>query len=66
MWYPTLWKENATYDFYEVNNAFVSSSKKLIFGFKTLRIYLETKNFLDKKGIIEVMEHYSVIIIYCS
>jgi len=66
MWYPTLWKENATYHFYEVHNAFVSSSKKIIFGFKTLRIYLEMKIFLDTKGSIEVIEHYSVIIIYCS
>jgi hypothetical protein len=66
MWYQALWKQKATYHFYEVYNAFVSSFKKLIFGPKTSRLSLEASTFLDKKGSIESMEHYSVVRIYCS
>jgi hypothetical protein len=54
------------YLFYEVHNAFVYSFKKIIFGLKTSRLSLEATNFLDKKGSIEAMEHFIVIIIYCS
>jgi hypothetical protein len=66
MWYQSLWKQKATYHFYEVYNSFVSSFKKLIFGPKTSRLSLEASNFLEKKGSIESMEHYSVVRIYCS
>jgi hypothetical protein len=66
MWYQALWKQKATYHFYEVYNAFVSSFKKLIFRVNTSRLSLEASTFLDKKGNIEKMEHYSVVRIYCS
>jgi hypothetical protein len=66
MWYPTLWKQKTTYNFYEFDNSFVSSFKKLIFWLKTSRLCLEATTFLDKKERIESMEHYNVIIIYSS
>jgi hypothetical protein len=66
MWYPSLWKQKAMYHFYEVHNAFVSSFKKLIFGSNTSRLSLEATTFMDKKGSFEAMEHFSIIIVYCS
>jgi hypothetical protein len=66
MWYPTLWKQKATYHFYEVNNAFISSFKKLIHGPSTSRLSLEATSFLDKRGSFEAMENFSVIRLYFS
>jgi hypothetical protein len=66
MWYQALWRHRVTYHFYEVYNRFVSIFKKLIFGSKTSRLSLEASKFLDKRGSYEKMEHYNVIIIYCS
>ena len=54
MWYQSLWKQKATYHFYEVYNAFVSSFKKLIFGPKTSRLSLEASNLLEKRGPLKV------------
>jgi hypothetical protein len=56
----------AMYHFYEVNNAFISSFKKLIYGPNTSRLSLEATSFLDKRGSFEAMEHFSIIRIYCS
>jgi hypothetical protein len=54
------------YHFYEVYNSFVSSFKKLIFGSSTSRLSLEVATFLDKRGSFEVMDHYNIVMIYCS
>jgi hypothetical protein len=66
MWYQSLWRQWVTYHFYEVYNIFVYVFKKLIFGPKTSRLSPEASKFLDKKGIYEKMEHYSVVRIHFS
>jgi hypothetical protein len=52
--------------FYEVYDSLVSSFNKLIFRAITSRLSLEVETFLDKRGIFEAMENYSVIKIYYS
>jgi hypothetical protein len=49
-----------------VYNEFESLFKKLIFGENNSRLSLEALNFLDKKGIIENMDNYKILKIYCS
>jgi len=66
MWHPTLWKQNTTYYLYEVNNASISSFKKLIHGPNTSRLYLEETSFLDKRGRFEAMQNFNIISLYCS
>jgi hypothetical protein len=66
MWYPSLWKQKATYHFYEVNNAFISSFKKLIQGPSTSILSLEETSFLDKRGILKEMDNLCVFMLYFS
>jgi hypothetical protein len=66
MWYPALWKQKVAYNFYEVNNAFISSFKRLIYGPSTSRLSLGGCIFLSQKGSFEAMENFSIIRLYCS
>jgi hypothetical protein len=61
VWYPTLWRHKAQYNFYPVHNNFISDFKKLIFGPNTSRLSLEVASFLTEKGIFETMEDFSVL-----
>jgi hypothetical protein len=49
-----------------VNNAFISSFKRLIYGPSTSRLSLEDASFLFGKEIFEAMENFSIIELYCS
>jgi hypothetical protein len=40
--------------------------KKLLFGEDTSRLSLEASTFLNKKGIMEKMDNYNIIRIFCS
>jgi hypothetical protein len=66
MCYQALWRQKVVHCFYEVYNDFVSEFKKLLFGEDTSRISLEASRFLDKKGILEKMDNYNIIRIFCS
>jgi hypothetical protein len=66
MWYQALWRQKATYYFYEVYNEFVIVFKKLLFGENTTRLSLEATTFLNKRGTLEKMENYNVIRIFGS
>jgi hypothetical protein len=66
IWYSVLWKQKAAYHFYEVNNALISSFKKHIHGTNTFILSLEVVSFLDKRGIFEAMDNFSVIKLYFS
>jgi hypothetical protein len=66
LWYQPFWRRTTSFHFYEVYNDFVSIFKGLLFGKDTPRIYDQTNNFLDKKGMLEKMENHNVIRILCS
>jgi hypothetical protein len=54
------------YHFYEINNVFISSFKKIIDGPSESRSSLEATSFLDKRVSFEAMELFSIINLYCS
>jgi hypothetical protein len=66
MWYQALWRQKATYYFYEVYNEFMTVFKRLLFGENTTRLSLEATTFLSKRGTLEKMENYNVIRIFGS
>jgi hypothetical protein len=49
-----------------VNDAFISTFKRLIHGPGTSRLSLKDTSFLVGKGSFEVKEIFSVIRLYCS
>jgi hypothetical protein len=60
-WYPVLWRHKAPYNFYEVQNGFLSSFKKMIHGPTTSRLSLEVASFLSEKGFFEALEEFSFL-----
>jgi hypothetical protein len=52
--------------FYEVFNDFVSVFKYLFLGKDAPRLSDQATKFLDRKGTLEQMENYSVIMIFGS
>jgi hypothetical protein len=48
-WYPTLWRHKAPYNFYQVQNAFLSTFKKMIHNSSTDRLSREAMVFLIGK-----------------
>jgi hypothetical protein len=66
MWYQALWRQKVIHYFYEVYNDFMSAFKKLLFRENTSRLSLEASAFLDTKGILEKMDDYNIIRIFCS
>jgi hypothetical protein len=66
MWYQALWRQRVNHHFYEVYCDFVSKFKKLLFGEDTSRLSLEATTFLKGKGVLEKMEDYNVIRVFCS
>jgi hypothetical protein len=66
MWYQDLWRQKVGHHFYEVYNDFVSKFKKLLFGEDTSRLSLEASTFLKGKGILEKMDDYNIIRVFCS
>jgi hypothetical protein len=66
MWYLTLWNQKTAYHFYEVYNSFISSFNRLIHGSSASRLSLEDASFLEKKGIFEAVENFSVTRLYFS
>jgi hypothetical protein len=65
-WYKVLWKHKASHYFYEVFNDFLSIFKVLLLGEDAPRISEQATSFLDKKGTIEHLDNYTVIIIFGS
>jgi hypothetical protein len=65
-WYQALWKHNASRYFYEVFNDFVSVFKVMLLGEDSPHISDQVTKFLDKKGVLETMDDYSVIRIFGS
>jgi hypothetical protein len=65
-WYQALWRHKASHCFYEVFNDFVSVFKDLLLGKDDPRMSNQETNFLDRKGTLEKMENYSVIMIFGS
>jgi hypothetical protein len=63
-WHQALWRHKASHCFYEVFNDFVSVFKKLLLGKDAPRMSYQATKFLDRKGTLEQMENYSVIIIF--
>jgi hypothetical protein len=63
-WYLTLWKHKAPYNFYEVQNDFLSTFKKLVYGPNTSRLSIEVVSFLAGKGIFETLDDFSFIRLY--
>jgi len=66
MWYQDLWRQKATYHFYEVYKKFMTIFKKLLFGEYTTRLSLEALIFLNKRGTLEKTKNYNVIRIFGS
>jgi hypothetical protein len=52
--------------FYELFCDFVSKFKKLLFWKDTSRLSLEETVFLKGKCVLEKMEDYNVIMVFCS
>jgi hypothetical protein len=65
-WYQALWRHKASHCFYEVFNDFVSVFKDLLLGKDAPRMSDQETKFLDRKGTLEQMENYSVIMIFGS
>jgi hypothetical protein len=63
-WYPTLWKQKAPYNFYEVQNAFLSTFKKLVYGPTTSRLSIEVVSFLEGKGVFGTLDDFNFIRLY--
>jgi hypothetical protein len=61
-----LWRHKASHCFYEVFNDFVSVFKDLLLGKDAPRMSDQETKFLDRKGTLEQMENYSVIMIFGS
>jgi hypothetical protein len=66
MRYQALWRQRVNHHFYEVYSDFVSKFKKLLFGEDTSQLSLETLAFLKGKRVLEKMEEYNVIMVFCS
>jgi hypothetical protein len=65
-WYQALWRHKASHCFYEVFNDFVSIFKDLLLGKDAPRMSDQATEFLDRKGALEEMKNYSVIMIFVS
>jgi hypothetical protein len=65
-WYQSLWRHKASQHFYEVFNDFVSFFKELMFGKNAPQMSDQASKFLDRKGRLEQMENYNVIMIFGS
>ena len=61
-----MWRHKASHCFYEVFNDFVSVFKDLLLGKVTLGMSDQATKFLDRKGTLEQMENYNVIMIFGS
>jgi hypothetical protein len=61
-----LWRHKASHLFYEFFNDFVSIFKDLLLGKDAPQMCDQETWFLDRKGALEKMENYSVIIIFGS
>ena len=66
MWHHDLWKKTVDHHFYEVYSDFISKFKKLLFEEDTYRLSLEAASFLKGRGVLEKMEDYNVIRVFCS
>jgi hypothetical protein len=66
MLYQALWRKKVGHHFYEVYNNFMSKFKKLLFGEDTSRLSLEASTFLNGKGVLEKMNDYNIIMVFCS
>jgi hypothetical protein len=65
-WYQALWRHKASHCFYEVFNDFVSIFKDSLLGNDAPRMSDQETKFLDRKGTLEQMENYNVIMIFVS
>jgi hypothetical protein len=65
-WYQALWKHKASHYFYEVFNGFLSVFKLLLLGKNAPRLFEHVTDFLDKKGIVQHLDNYTVIRIFGS
>jgi hypothetical protein len=65
-WYWALWWHKASHFFYEVFNDFFLVLKDLLLGKDAPRMFEHATKFLDRKGTLEQMENYSVIMIFGS
>jgi hypothetical protein len=54
VWYPVLWRHKAPYNFYEVQNGFLSAFKKMIHGPTMSRLSLEVASFLARKEFLKL------------
>jgi hypothetical protein len=61
-----LWKHKASHYFYEVFNGFLSIFKLFLLGENAPRLYEQATNFLDKKGIAQHLDNYTIIRIFGS
>jgi hypothetical protein len=50
VWYSMLWRHKVKYNFYTIQNGFLTAFKKIIHGPTTLRLSLEVAFFLAEKG----------------
>jgi hypothetical protein len=65
MSYQALWKQRVNHHFYEVFSDFVYKFKKLLFGEDTSQLLLEDATFLKGIGVLEKMENYNIIRVFC-
>jgi hypothetical protein len=56
-----LWSHKAQYNFYLINNNFISEFKKLVFGPNTSILSLKVATFLAEKGVFKTTEYFSII-----
>jgi hypothetical protein len=63
-WYPTLWKHKDPYNFYGVQNAFLSTFMKLVYGPNTLRLSIELLPFWQGRGFLKPLDDFSFIRLY--
>jgi hypothetical protein len=64
VWYPNLWRHKDQYNFYVVQNGFMSAFKKLIHGPTTSTLSMEVASFLVEKGIFETLEDFIILIFF--
>jgi hypothetical protein len=66
MWCQALRKQRVRHHFHEVYSYLVSKFKKLLFGEDTSQLPLEVASFLKGRGVLEKMENYNIIKVFCS
>jgi hypothetical protein len=64
VWYPTLWRHKAQYNFYPGHKKFISEIKKLIYGLDTSIMSLDVASFVSEKIIFETTEDFIILILF--